>query len=93
MWGVIIAIIFGLALITALYFAIAPLVGVAAVTNQLSHLTDTFKFIIGNIKTMSEIFPWAIDVVIIFGVILIVETVMLIIRIFAFFSQFLLKAK
>lgn len=81
MWGKIIGAILGLALIGALFYVLAPLGLSTSLNNQLAHFTDVFKFILENIKTISDIFPWALDAVLVFSALIVIEVIFTIYKI------------
>lgn len=75
--SVLIKILFGVIIIGVMFLGVQAIGNTGPVQTQLDHLGATFSFIVGNIRNMSAVFPWVLDVVIMFSAIIIIELVLL----------------
>lgn len=83
----LVAFIFFLALVLALYVGAGSLLSAApALATQTGHILTFFNFIIGNMKNMQSFFP-ILDLALVFGAFLLTETIVLSFKIIMMFIK------
>lgn len=87
MWGTIIKYLFATLIIALVFIGLQSMGVVDAISTQTAHFAAVFNFLIGNIKNMSVIFPWVVDVAIMFTAVIAIELIMVTWKVGNFISK------
>jgi len=86
--GTILKITIGAGVIALLIIAVN--VGInqnVALQTSLGHIDGVFTFIVGNIQNMSSIFSFVIDAIVMFSAVMVIESTLVIWKIFTFIAK------
>jgi hypothetical protein len=87
MFGVILKTLFALAILGMMFLGLKSFGGVEAITSAIAHFQSAFDFLVLNIKTLSSVFPWVVDAVLIFTALLAIEFIVMSFKVWNFLHK------